>query len=250
MRKLTLLLGAAVVGLALGGAPSASALTEQQMQTLQQAAARGETALRAALAEIVAAELAAGGSFAGVARDTMDALVGLSPDPRIQAMNAVVAVQALAEAADRMPTAGVTASEAARQAVEAALETGAGSGAFVREFVRTAAVESVASTNPYAAYLPTAVEGALETAAVPPEVRDIARREAQKTGLVAALPQEDATGGETAGDGEGDDGILAGGGGSGIGVGGTIGDSLGGGLGGIPGGVSADRAGDNVASSS
>lgn len=246
MRKLTMLLGAAAVGLALGGAPSASALTEQQMQTLQQAAARGETALRAALAEVAAAELAAGRPIAMVAQEIVSALLGMSTDPRVQAMNAVVAVEALAEAADRTPGAGLPASEAARAAVEAALETGTGSATFVREFVRTAATESAASSNPYAAYLPTAVQGALETASLPPDVRQVAQQEAERTNLIASVQPTAETGGETGGDtgeGGGEGQGLAGGGGG-------IGGGLEGGLGGIPGAVSADRPGDAEASSS
>jgi len=239
MRRLTMLLGATAVGLALGGAPSASALTGQQTQTLQQASVTGGTALRAAALEVVAAELAAGRPVAAVAEELLDALMGLSAEPQLQADFALVGVLALAEAADGRSPGGTAAAEAAAAGMAAALRRGATSESFLRAFVDAAAAASASSPSPYAALLGSAMQTALETTVLPSGTREAVQQLAQGSGLLVGTGTAGEPGSESGS-----------GGGSGSSGGGAFAGGFWGGLPGIPGAVSSDRPGDSNASPS
>ncbi|GBD42929.1 hypothetical protein HRbin40_00389 [bacterium HR40] len=238
MRRSLGLLGCAVLAFGLAGSPAGLALDEAQRAALQEAAARGDTALRAAVIALVAGELRAGRAMAVTAQELIAALMGGTSDPEVLARHAVLAAVGAAEAVGTVPGAGVTAAQAAQAFLAAALELGSRFPAFLESLVQAVAVEAASGTSPHAVGLPAALAGALETPGLDPETRNIVASAAQQQGILAS---PDPTDSGSAGN---QDGGSAGGGGA------SFGTDVFGNLGGIPAAVSPDRPGDVPASPS
>lgn len=237
MRRWILAIGTAALTLA--GTPPALALTPEQGQSLQQAAIAGETALRAAVIEIGATELAAGRPIAVVAEEIIGVLMSLSPDPQVQADAALIGILALVEAADRHQPGGSAATDAATVAISVVLSRGGASPAFLQGLVEAMANAVGGSGNAYAGVLSVALQAALETTVLPPETRELVAQLAQGSGLLTGPSSTDETVAEQDGSGQ-----------AGASGGNAFFSQYGGGLPQIPGAVSSDRPGDSSASPS